>query len=66
MLRVKAWLATLNRKLEDFSESYFYSDSINDLPLLEVVTHPIVTNPSPSLLNVAKERNWPVLNMFTQ
>ena len=66
VLRVKAWLATLNRKLEDFSESYFYSDSINDLPLLEVVTHPIVTNPSPSLLNVAKERNWPVLNMFTQ
>jgi HAD superfamily hydrolase (TIGR01490 family) len=66
VLRVNAWLATLNRKLEDFSESYFYSDSINDLPLLEVVTHPIVTNPSPSLLNVAKERNWPVLNMFTQ
>ncbi|NQW85217.1 MAG: HAD family hydrolase [Alcaligenaceae bacterium] len=66
VLRVKAWLATLNRKLEDFSESYFYSDSINDLPLLEVVTHPIVTNPSPSLLSVAQERNWPVLNMFTQ
>ena len=66
VLRVNAWLATLNRKLEDFSESYFYSDSINDLPLLEVVTHPIVTNPSPSLLSVAQERNWPVLNMFTQ
>lgn len=66
VLRVKAWLATLNRKLEDFSESYFYSDSINDLPLLEVVTHPIVTNPSPSLLSVAQERNWPILNMFTQ
>lgn len=66
VLRVKAWLATLNRKLEDFSESYFYSDSINDLPLLEVVTHPIVTNPNPSLLSVAQERNWPVLNMFTQ
>ncbi|PHY07366.1 MAG: HAD-IB family hydrolase [Alcaligenaceae bacterium] len=66
VLRVNAWLATLNRKLEDFSESYFYSDSINDLPLLEVVTHPIVTNPSPSLLNVAQERNWPVLNIFTQ
>jgi HAD superfamily hydrolase (TIGR01490 family) len=66
VLRVNAWLATLNRTLEDFSESYFYSDSINDLPLLEVVTHPIVTNPSPSLLSVAQERHWPVLNMFTQ
>jgi len=65
VLRVNAWLATLNRSLKDFDESYFYSDSINDLPLLEVVTHPIVTNPSPSLLKVAQERNWPVLNIFT-
>jgi len=65
VLRVNAWLATLNSSLKDFDESYFYSDSINDLPLLEVVTHPIVTNPSPSLLKVAQERNWPVLNIFT-
>jgi phosphoserine phosphatase len=65
VLRVNTWLATLNRSLKDFHESYFYSDSINDLPLLEVVTHPIVTNPSPSLLKVAQERNWPVLNIFT-
>lgn len=64
VLRVNTWLATLNRNLKDFHESYFYSDSINDLPLLEVVTHPIVTNPSPSLLKVAQERNWPVLNVF--
>lgn len=64
VLRVNTWLATLNRSLQDFNESYFYSDSINDLPLLEVVTHPIVTNPSPSLLKVAQERKWPVLNIF--
>jgi phosphoserine phosphatase len=38
---------------------------MNDLQLLEAVTHPIVTNPSPSLLIVAQERNWPVLNLFT-
>jgi HAD superfamily hydrolase (TIGR01490 family) len=65
VLRVNAWLKTLNLNLKDFEESYFYSDSMNDLPLLEAVTHPIVTNPSPSLLNVAQERNWPVLNLFT-
>ena len=65
VLRVNTWLKSLNLNLKDFDESYFYSDSINDLPLLEVVTHPIVTNPSPSLLNVAQERNWPVLNIFT-
>jgi phosphoserine phosphatase len=50
--------------LQDFEASYFYSDSINDLPLLEVVTHPIVTNPSESLLAVAQQRKWPVLNLF--
>jgi HAD superfamily hydrolase (TIGR01490 family) len=65
VLRVNAWLKTLNLSLKDFDASYFYSDSMNDLPLLEAVTHPIVTNPSPSLLNVAQERNWPVLNLFT-
>jgi len=66
VVRVNHWLSSLNKKLTDFDESYFYSDSINDLPLLEVVTHPIVTNPSPSLLSIAKQRNWPVINLFTQ
>ena len=66
VLRVNDWLAGMDKKISDFDESYFYSDSINDLPLLEVVTHPIVTNPSPSLLQVAEQRNWPVLNLFSK
>lgn len=66
VIRVNSWLAGLNHTLADFDESYFYSDSTNDLPLLEVVTHPIVTNPSPSLLNIAEQRKWPVLNLFNQ
>jgi phosphoserine phosphatase len=34
--------------------------------LLEVVTHPVATNPSESLLAVAQQRNWPVLNLFNK
>lgn len=66
VIRVNDWLRGMDRKLADFEESYFYSDSLNDLPLLEVVTHPIVTNPSASLHRVAQERQWPVLNLFNE
>lgn len=66
VIRVQNWLASLGKTLQDFETSHFYSDSSNDLPLLEVVTHPIVTNPSPGLLAIAQERSWPVLNLFNQ
>ena len=66
VIRVNDWLSRLDRRLVDFEKSYFYSDSLNDLPLLEVVTHPIVTNPSEGLLRVARDRNWPVLDLFNQ
>jgi HAD superfamily hydrolase (TIGR01490 family) len=66
VIRVNDWLGAMDRRLGDFEQSYFYSDSLNDLPLLEVVTHPIVTNPSAGLLRVAQERQWPVLNLFNQ
>jgi HAD superfamily hydrolase (TIGR01490 family) len=66
VVRVNHWLAGQRKRLEDFDASYFYSDSINDLPLLEVVTHPVVTNPSESLLAVAQQRDWPVLNLFNK
>jgi len=66
VIRVQSWLSSLGKTLQDFETSHFYSDSSNDLPLLEVVTHPVVTNPSPGLLAVAQERSWPVLNLFNQ
>jgi len=62
--RVAAWLASRGQALASFERSTFYSDSINDLPLLERVSHPVATNPGPSLLRVAQERRWPVLNLF--
>jgi HAD superfamily hydrolase (TIGR01490 family) len=63
--RVDAWLAGLGRRLGDFERSTFYSDSTNDLPLLEHVSHPVATNPGPALERVALERGWPILKLFT-
>lgn len=47
----------------DLSESYAYSDSINDLPLLELVGHPSAVNPDSELKHVARQRGWAVLEL---
>jgi len=44
----------------DLARSYFYTDSITDLPLLDLVGHPVVTNPDPLLYRTAVRRTWPV------
>ena len=44
----------------DLSVSYFYTDSITDLPLLERVGHPVAANPDPKLRRLAKQRAWPI------
>lgn len=62
--RVDAWLATQGRTLADFERSTFYSDSMNDLPLLAHVSHPVATNPSPALESHARDSGWPVLKLF--
>jgi HAD superfamily hydrolase (TIGR01490 family) len=60
--RVDEWLAAKGRKLADF-ESWFYSDSLNDLPLLERVTHPIAVDPDATLRARATEREWPIISL---
>ncbi len=65
ILRVRQWLAARGQQLADFERCTFYSDSTNDLPLLECVSHPVATNPGPALLRIAQERDWPVLKLFT-
>ena len=57
--RLKGWLETEKESLEGAA---FYSDSMNDLPLLEVVEQPVATNPDSRLAVIASERNWPQLN----
>ncbi len=62
--RVQQWLAAQGRSLADFEASTFYSDSTNDLPLLEHVSHPVATNPGHGLREIALARGWPILNLF--
>lgn len=62
--RVHQWLARLGHRLADFEASVFYSDSTNDLPLLELVSEPVATNPSPALEAIAQERGWRILRLF--
>jgi HAD superfamily hydrolase (TIGR01490 family) len=61
--RLHAWLAERSRALEDFDQSWFYSDSINDLPLLKRVTHPIAVNADPSLAALARTKGWPQIEL---
>ena len=61
--RVEAWLAARGRRLQDFPASAFYSDSHNDLPLLERVSRPVAVDPDASLAAEAGRRGWPVISL---
>ncbi|WP_255632102.1 HAD family phosphatase [Rhodoferax sp. U2-2l] len=63
VVRVQEWLARRQLGWDDV-ESTFYSDSINDLPLLERVTHPVATNPDDRLRAIALDRGWRILELF--
>ncbi len=63
IVRVEAWLAGQGRRLQDFPQSTFYSDSHNDLPLLELVTHPTAVDPDAALAAEAARRGWPVISL---
>lgn len=60
--RVNEWLASRGCTLEG-CESWFYSDSLNDLPLLARVTHPVAVDPDATLRAHAEERGWPVISL---
>ncbi|MFZ4481611.1 MAG: HAD family hydrolase [Rhodoferax sp.] len=61
--RVEQWLAARALCWADV-ESTFYTDSINDLTLLEKVDHPVATNPDPQLRALATRRGWRILELF--
>ena len=61
--RLDEWLAARASRLADFSESSLYSDSHNDLPLLERVSRPVAVDPDARLAAVARERDWPVITL---
>lgn len=64
VVRVRQWLATLGHDWAAFERTCFYSDSANDLPLLEQVHDPVATNPGPALERIARERGWRILELF--
>jgi len=61
--RLDAWLAARGTKLASFPESWFYSDSLNDLPLLERVTHPVAVDPDPTLSQHARQNGWRIISL---
>ena len=63
VVRLQQWLAQRDLTLADVNAT-FYSDSRNDLPLLEQVQHPVATNPDDTLRAAALARGWPVLELF--
>ena len=61
--RLDAWLEAHDESLDG---SYFYSDSHNDLPLLEKVDHPVAVDPDARLEQAARDRGWPVISLRTR
>ena len=58
--RFNDWLKTIGRRLE---ESWFYSDSHNDIPLMKEVNHPVAVDPDESLKNEAIKIGWPIISL---
>jgi HAD superfamily hydrolase (TIGR01490 family) len=61
--RLNEWLSGRNTALGAFSKSWFYSDSANDIPLMEHVTDPIAVDPDERLAETARSRGWAILNL---
>ncbi|MCL1860421.1 MAG: HAD-IB family hydrolase [Proteobacteria bacterium] len=61
--RVESWLESMGLNLGSFDQSWFYSDSHNDLPLLQQVTHPVAVDPDEILRATAHEYGWEILTL---
>jgi HAD superfamily hydrolase (TIGR01490 family) len=60
----KEWLEKSGKTIASFPQSYFYSDSQNDIPLLSAVTNPVATNPNALLKAHAQAQGWPIITLF--
>jgi len=61
--RLENWLAERGWTLDSFADSTFYSDSLNDLPLLLKVKRPVAANPDATLRDHAERHGWPIVNL---
>lgn len=60
VIRLQQWLEHHD---ETLSDSYFYSDSANDIPLLDLVTYPVAVDPDPRLAAHANQQGFPVISL---
>ena len=58
--RLKEWLT---QQKEDLKDSWFYSDSHNDLPLLKLVDNPVAVDPDDQLAEFARQQDWPIISL---
>lgn len=63
IVRLEQWLAGRGLKWSDVTQSWFYSDSLNDLFLLQKVTNPVAVDPDPTLRVHAEQQGWPVISL---
>lgn len=63
VIRLEAWLKNKNLLLADFKKSYFYSDSHNDLALMNKVTHPVAVDSDDILTEYANAKGWPQISL---
>ena len=61
--RLHQWLAAQGKTWADVEESWFYSDSLNDLPLLKLVHHPVAVDPDATLRAHAEQAGWPIMSL---
>ncbi|MFZ2541786.1 MAG: HAD family hydrolase [Gallionella sp.] len=61
--RLNNWLAARGWNLESFADSIFYSDSLNDLPLMSIVKHPVAANPDATLRAHAEQYGWQIISL---
>ena len=63
LCRLDEWLQQRGTRRQEFDETWFYSDSINDLPLLEQVSHPVAVDPDDDLKAIAEQRGWRIISL---
>ncbi|MDP2030265.1 MAG: HAD family hydrolase [Thiobacillus sp.] len=63
VIRLQHFLEAFGTKLDCLDNSWFYSDSHNDLPLLEIIRHPVAVDPDPTLHTHAREKGWRIISL---
>lgn len=63
VVKLEQWLTARGQRLADVGETWFYSDSANDLPLLSIVTHPVAVHPDDRLRAHALAAGWPIITL---